>query len=61
MSAGCTMGIDSFIMTTLNFLPEPAIELLKYEKGNKNLHDAREKQIIITRTVQEITQLGKHF
>ncbi|XP_023245522.1 N-acetylneuraminate lyase isoform X2 [Copidosoma floridanum] len=58
MSAGCTLGINSFIMTSLNFIPEPALELLEFEKGNRDLRAARKNQEFIIKTVKEVTRYG---
>ncbi|XP_058792412.1 N-acetylneuraminate lyase-like isoform X2 [Phymastichus coffea] len=58
MSAGCTLGMDSFIMTSLNFIPEPALELLKFGKGDRDLKSARKNQEFISKIVKEVTQYG---
>lgn len=61
MAAGCTMGIDSFIMTSLNFIPEYALELLEFGKSNRDLKRARKSQEIIIKTVKEITRYGEYI
>jgi dihydrodipicolinate synthase/N-acetylneuraminate lyase len=61
MSAGCTIGMESFIMTSLNFIPEAALELLKFREGNRNLKNAQETQQYITSTVNKIKQYGKYI
>ncbi|XP_011496317.1 PREDICTED: N-acetylneuraminate lyase-like isoform X2 [Ceratosolen solmsi marchali] len=58
MAAGCTIGIDSFIMTSLNFIPEPALELLEFGRGKRNLLSAREKQDYINKIITKITYHG---
>lgn len=58
MIAGCSIGMDSFIMTSLNFIPEPALELLEYGKGKKDLKSARNSQNFINETVTKVTQYG---
>lgn len=58
MSGGCTLGMDSFIMTSLNFIPEPALELLEFGKGNRDLENARKNQKFICKTVKEVTRYG---
>ncbi|XP_008205854.1 N-acetylneuraminate lyase isoform X2 [Nasonia vitripennis] len=58
MAAGSTIGIDSFIMTSLNFIPEPALELLEFGKGNRDLKIARTNQEFINKTVKAITHFG---
>lgn len=59
MIGGCASGMDSYIMTSLNFIPEPAFSLIEYGKGNNDLHTARKSQEYINRIVKEITRYGK--
>ena len=61
MSAGCTVKMDSFIMTSLNFIPEAALEIIEYGKGNRDLKSALKSQEFITKTVTEVTRFGKEL
>lgn len=60
MLSGCAAGFDSYIMTSLNFIPEIISEVLHYGKGNNDLRNARKSQECISRVVNEITRHGKY-
>uniref|UniRef100_A0ABD2VW42 N-acetylneuraminate lyase n=1 Tax=Trichogramma kaykai TaxID=54128 RepID=A0ABD2VW42_9HYME len=58
MIAGCASGMQSYIMTSINFLPEPALELLEYSKGNSSLENARKNQKFINKVICEVIRHG---
>uniref|UniRef100_A0ABD2VWI6 N-acetylneuraminate lyase n=1 Tax=Trichogramma kaykai TaxID=54128 RepID=A0ABD2VWI6_9HYME len=58
MLAASTMGIDSFIMTTLNFFQKPALNIMQYIKYGKDLEKAKESQRAIATVVEAITNHG---
>lgn len=60
MLSGCAAGFDSYIMTSLNFIPELIFEVFQYGRGNNDLNTARKSQECISRIVNEITRYGKH-
>ncbi|XP_076655784.1 N-acetylneuraminate lyase A [Halictus rubicundus] len=57
INAGSADGMDSFIVTTLNMLPEYSQEILAQWKGG-NVSKAREMQAKLTKAVMDITQYG---
>ena len=59
MAPGCALGMDSFIMTSLNFIPEPSLDILEFGKGNRDLKNAQKNQDFITKAVTEVTRNGK--
>ncbi|XP_008205855.1 N-acetylneuraminate lyase isoform X1 [Nasonia vitripennis] len=58
MIGGCASGMESYIMTSLNFIPEPAFALIEYGKGNYDLHAARKSQEYINRIAKDVTRYG---
>lgn len=57
MSAGCAVGMDSFIPTSVNMFPELAMEILEAsarDDGSK----AREKQEELSKAVVAISKYG---
>lgn len=60
MIGGCAVGVESYIMTCLNFVPEPAFELIEFAKGNKDVKHARKCQQKINDIVCTVTCYGKY-
>ncbi|KAJ8673900.1 hypothetical protein QAD02_005162 [Eretmocerus hayati] len=58
VAAACAIGMDSFTLTSLNFIPEPAISILEYGKGKKDLNSAKLDQELIIKVVEEVTRYG---
>ncbi|XP_076296605.1 N-acetylneuraminate lyase B isoform X2 [Lasioglossum baleicum] len=57
INAGCSEGMDSFIVTTINMFPEYSQEILTQWKGG-NVLKAREMQAQLTKAVMAITKYG---
>ena len=61
MIGGCAAGMPSYIMTSVNFLSEPAFELLEFGKGNNTIENARKSQEYISKIVCEVTRYGNYI
>lgn len=57
ISAACTLGIDSFISTTANMVPELVLEILTNSKAG-NMLKMKEKQELLTKTAIATTKHG---
>ncbi|XP_014219193.1 N-acetylneuraminate lyase-like [Copidosoma floridanum] len=58
MIGSCAAGMESYIMTSLNFMTESAFDLLEFGKGNVDLPTAQKRQEYISRNIREITRYG---
>jgi dihydrodipicolinate synthase/N-acetylneuraminate lyase len=59
MIGGCAAEFDSYIMTSLNFIPEPAFNLLEFANSSNDLKNARQNQNYINKVNSAITHYGK--
>lgn len=59
MSAGCALGMNSFIATSINLFPEVALELVTAGVNGNNLK-ARNLQEKLSNAVIAISKYGKN-
>ncbi|XP_001604766.2 N-acetylneuraminate lyase isoform X1 [Nasonia vitripennis] len=58
ISAGCVIGVKSFMSATLNFIPNPSFKLMEFCEGHANLKTAMESQSYLNEIEKNILQHG---